>query len=63
MKLHRLMIGIMSIGLTLAITAIEADAKNTPCSKKKGGIVGCTSDGKYICRNGTVSQSKRHCSR
>lgn len=63
MKLNKMMIGALSLGLVLAFTPFEAGAKNTPCSKKKGGIAGCTADGKYLCRNGTVSQSKRRCSR
>jgi hypothetical protein len=63
MKFQKLMIGALLIGLALAFASIDANAKNTPCSKKKGGIVGCTADGKYLCRNGTVSQSKRRCSR
>jgi len=36
---------------------------NKPCSGKKGGIKHCTSDGKFMCQNGTVSASKRKCSR
>ena len=40
-----------------------ADARNTPCSGKKGGVVSCTSDGKFLCRNGSVSRSKMECRR
>lgn len=36
-------------------------AANTPCSGKKGGIDHC--EGRFfICKDGTVSQSKKNCS-
>jgi len=35
--------------------------RNTPCSGKKGGISHCNKQNKFICQNGTVSQSKRIC--
>ena len=38
-----------------------ANAKNRPCSGKKGGIASCTTDGKYVCNNGSISQSKKMC--
>ena len=48
---------VMSLGI-----AMEAMAKgNKPCSGKKGGIAKCTSDGKFMCKNGTISQSKYSC--
>lgn len=47
----------------LAASAPIAYAKNTPCSGSKGGIKGCTTDGKFICKNGTISKSKRICER
>ena len=41
-----------------------ADARgNKPCSGKKGGIKHCTSDGKFMCNNGTISASKKKCTR
>lgn len=36
-------------------------AANTPCSGKKGGISHCQ-NGKFVCNNGTISQSKKTCS-
>ncbi len=44
--------------------ALNADsqAANTPCSQSKGGIVGCTKAGKFLCRDGSLSQSKKKCS-
>ena len=44
-----------------ALSATSADARNTPCSKKKGGIASCTKDGKFRCNDGSVSKSKRSC--
>lgn len=38
-----------------------ADARNTPCSGKKGGVVRC-SGGKFVCRDGSISASKQICS-
>lgn len=36
-------------------------AQNTPCSGKKGGIDHCE-NGKFICKDGSVSGSKKICS-
>ena len=53
--------------ITLAIVCIllstPALAKNTPCSGKKGGVKHCTVDGKFMCNNGTVSASKKKCTK
>jgi hypothetical protein len=40
-----------------------ADARNTPCSGKKGGVARCTADGKFLCQDGSISKSKRLCTR
>lgn len=40
---------------------IQAQAKNTPCSGKMGGVSHCSKDGKFVCKNGKISQSKRVC--
>ncbi|MDO1582440.1 hypothetical protein [Rhizobium oryzicola] len=47
----------------VACTATLAEARNTPCSGKKGGVVGCTAGGKFMCANGTTSASKQQCNR
>ncbi|CAO4149054.1 YdcA family protein [Methylorubrum extorquens] len=39
-----------------------AEARNTPCSGKKGGIKACQGD-KFLCNNGTLSASKKRRSR
>jgi hypothetical protein len=44
----------------LAMTPI-VHAKNYPCSGKKGGVDYCTSDGKFMCKDGTISRSKKIC--
>jgi len=43
---------------------IKADAARgrQPCSGAKGGIAHCTSDGRFVCNDGSLSQSKRFCS-
>lgn len=33
-----------------------------PCSGSKGGIKACTTDGKFMCNDGTISKSQRICS-
>jgi hypothetical protein len=42
------------------ITPQTADAANTPCSGKKGGVSHCY-NGKFICKDGSMSQSKKTC--
>lgn len=39
----------------------QAQAKNTPCSGKMGGVSHCSKDGKFVCNNGKISQSKKIC--
>ena len=39
----------------------QAQAKNVPCSGKMGGVSHCSKDGKFVCKNGKISQSKRVC--
>lgn len=53
---------IVAISLMLA-AAPSVEARNQPCSGKKGGIKACTKDGKFLCRNGTISASKQKCFR
>ena len=44
----------------LAIVSSNSFAERKSCSGKKGGVVGC-SNGKYICKDGSTSQSKKKC--
>ena len=34
---------------------------NKPCSGKKGGVKHCTSDQKFMCKDGSISGSKKKC--
>lgn len=54
----RLFLGTAAILLSIAVAA---QAANTPCSCRKGGIAGCQGD-TYVCNDGSVSASKRSCS-
>ncbi|MDH0732718.1 hypothetical protein N5F23_19750 [Pseudomonas sichuanensis] len=47
--------------LALCLAAPVANAGNTPCSGRKGGIAGC--DGStFLCNDGSISASKKNCS-
>ena len=47
-------------GCLLAIS-VSADARGRePCSGRKGGIAYC-SGSKFVCRDGSISQSRRMC--
>jgi len=39
----------------------HANARNSPCSGKKGGVSHCVGD-TFVCNDGSVSGSKRSCS-
>ena len=45
----------------MAAPISQAQAKNTPCSGKMGGVSHCSKDGKFVCKNGKISQSKQVC--
>lgn len=55
-KITLLLMTVFAIGLS-----VDAQARNYPCSGKKGGVKHCTADGKFMCNNGTVSASKKVC--
>lgn len=47
--------------LPLLLGVTSAQAANTPCSGRKGGIAGC--DGEiFLCKDGSISASKKNCS-
>lgn len=54
---------LIAIALAVAALAGSAEARNTPCSGKKGGVASCTAGGKFVCRDGSISGSKRRCER
>lgn len=43
------------------LVATNASAGNKPCSGSKGGVDHCSSDGKFVCKDGSQSQSKKVC--
>lgn len=49
------------ICLSLSFVSVAEARGNKPCSGKKGGIKHCTSDGKFMCNDGSVSASKKVC--
>lgn len=51
------------IFLALLVCAIPLDgyAANKPCSGKKGGVSHCSA-GKFVCKDGSISASKKVCS-
>jgi hypothetical protein len=46
--------------LVLALALPAAAATRTPCSGKKGGVDRCE-NGKFICKDGSKSASKKIC--
>lgn len=50
----------LPMALVLVLASSSALAANTPCSGKKGGIAHCD-NGRFICKDGSVSQSKKVC--
>mgnify|MGYP006272765185 CR=1 FL=1 len=50
-----------TVSALLMFSAANAHAQNTPCSGKKGGISHC-SGSKFVCNDGSISQSKKTCS-
>ncbi|WP_341666485.1 hypothetical protein [Alcaligenes sp. SDU_A2] len=46
--------------LALALVTLPAQARNAPCSGKKGGISHCEGQ-VFVCNDGSASASKRSC--
>lgn len=55
------LIPLLAFSLLITMQA-EAARGRQPCSGSKGGISHCTSDGRFVCNDGSLSQSKRFCS-
>lgn len=53
---------ILSILAFTFTTVAEAGRGKQPCSGKKGGISHCQGT-KFVCRDGSISASKKVCSR
>ena len=60
MEMKKLILLLLS-GILLT-TQADAARGRKPCSGSKGGIAHCTSDGRFVCNDGSLSQSKRFCS-
>lgn len=56
-RLHALTVLVCMLGL---FSLNLAHARNYPCSGKKGGVSHCQ-NGKFICKDGSVSGSKKIC--
>ena len=55
---------VLGLVLTLGVVSIaNAERGRQPCSGAKGGIKHCTVDGKFMCKDGTVSKSKKNCTK
>lgn len=53
-------LAICTVLLFVSTPAMAHKRGNQPCSGKKGGVSHC-SGGKFVCKNGTISQSKKVC--
>lgn len=49
------------LGLILSLNA-DAGRGRKPCSGSKGGVSHCTTGGKFVCNDGSISRSKKVCS-
>lgn len=57
--MKKLLIALVASTIILSPAAMAKGKK--PCSGSKGGIKACTSDGKFLCKDGTISASKKVC--
>lgn len=53
---------VLVVALVALLATSPAFATNQPCSGKKGGVSHC-SGGKFVCKDGSISASKKTCSR
>ena len=49
------------VSMIMMAPVMEANARNYLYSGKMGGVSHCK-DGKFVCKNGKISQSKKVCS-
>lgn len=50
------------LSFSLLVAPALAERGNKPCSGKKGGVSHCA-NGKFVCHNGSISKSKKVCSK
>ncbi len=48
--------------IAASLISFNVSARNTPCSGKKGGVSHCE-NGKFVCKDGTISASKKICTK
>lgn len=56
----RIQKGLLGLLLLAGLCVGQAEAGNTPCSGKKGGISRCAG-GSFVCNDGSISASKKIC--
>ena len=59
-RCHRRFLSLFLL-LSLSFLVVAAQAANTPCSGRKGGISHCAGD-TFVCNDGSVSASRKSCS-
>lgn len=59
--MKKLLIACLTVALAIVPLTVQAKGRQ-PCSGKKGGVSHC-SGGKFVCQDGSISKSKRICSR
>ena len=57
--MKKLFLALTSVALIIGFSA-NASARNYPCSGKKGGVSHCE-NGKFVCKDGTISKAKKIC--
>lgn len=59
--MKKLLIGLLSMAIIATVPANAKGRGKEPCSGKKGGIKSCADNGKFLCKDGTISKSKKVC--
>lgn len=52
---------VMALGLMVVATTADASRGRKPCSGSKGGVSHCTSNGQFVCNDGSISKSTKTC--
>ncbi|MHB2165508.1 YdcA family protein [Alsobacter sp. R-9] len=60
MRVHKVVLAAAAFGLAASLIAPAAAATRQPCSGKKGGVERCEG-GKFVCKDGSKSSSKKMC--
>lgn len=58
--MKKFLISLLAIVILVASTNSMAGKGRKPCSGKKGGVSHC-SNGKFVCKDGSISKSKKIC--